>query len=159
MNKKILKYPDAVGDFTNAILFNDKHAASYFERGLCYEALNKYPEAVTKKAVEAALTKTKEKQFEFNKEANNPEIIVSNLNAKDTKAVRLPKNKTTGTIKGVVKDQSMIKSITVDGVAAVFSEDDNNPSFSAVVPIENKDKVTVQVTDVILIPVPKLMIL
>lgn len=159
MNKKILKYPDAIGDFTNAILFNDKHAASYFERGLCYEALNKYTEAVKefqtaktlgfgKKAVEAALAKTKEKEFEFNKEANNPEIIVSNLNAKDTKAVRLPKNKTTGTIKGLVKDQSMIKSITVDGVAAVFSEDANNPSFSAVVPIENKDKVTVQVTDV-----------
>ncbi len=159
MNKKLDKFPDAIGDFTNAILFNEKYAPAYYQRGLCYQALNKYPEALkefqtaktlgfSKKTVEEAVATAKQKEYEFNKETNLPEIVVSNLNAENTKAVRMPKNKPTGVVKGVVKDQSVIKSITVDGVPATFSVDANNPSFSAEVPLENKDKVTVQVTDV-----------
>jgi tetratricopeptide (TPR) repeat protein len=160
MNKKLEKYPDAIGDFTNAILFQEKNPNAYYHRALCYQALNKYEEAekeftiakdqgFSKKNVESALAVCKEKAYEFNKESNNPQIELANVNDKEgTKAVRVPKNKPSGTIKGVVKDQSMIKTIVIDGVPANFSNESNNPTFTATVPIENKEKVTVQVTDV-----------
>jgi len=160
MNKKLEKYPDAIGDFTNAILFQEKNPNAYYNRALCYEALNKYEEAekefamaknqgFSKKNIESALAVCKEKAYEFNKETNNPQIELANLSDKDgSKTLRVPKNKLSGTIKGMVKDQSMIKTIVIDGVTASFSADSNNPSFIATVPIENKEKVTVQVTDV-----------
>lgn len=160
MNKKQEKYPDAIGDFTNAILFQEKNPSAYYHRALCYQALNKYEEAVkefetaktqgfNKKNVEGAMAVCKEKAYEFNKETNNPQIELANLTDKEGgKSVRVPKNKPSGTIKGKVKDQSMIKTIVVDGVPANFTTDVNNPSFSATVPLENKEKVTVQVTDV-----------
>jgi tetratricopeptide (TPR) repeat protein len=160
MNKKLEKYPDAIGDFTNAILFQEKNPNAYYNRALCYQALNKFEEAekefsiaknqgFSKKNIESALSVCKEKAYEFNKETNNPQIELANLSDKEgAKSVRVPKNKPSGTIKGKVNDQSMIKTIIIDGVAASFSSDVNNPSFSATVPIENKEKVTVQVTDV-----------
>lgn len=160
MNKKLEKYPDAIGDFTNAILFQEKNPNAYYNRALCYEALNKYEEAekefamaknqgFSKKNIEGALAACKEKAYEFNKETNNPQIELANISDKDgSKTLRVPKNKLSGTIKGMVKDQSMIKTIVIDGVTASFSTDSNNPSFIATVPIENKEKVTVQVTDV-----------
>ncbi|HRG58436.1 MAG TPA: tetratricopeptide repeat protein [Bacteroidia bacterium] len=160
MNKKQEKYPDAIGDFTNAILFQEKNANAHYHRALCYQALNKYEEAqkefeiaksqgFNKKNIESALLVCKEKAYEFNKESNNPQIELANISDKEgAKTVRVPKNKPSGTIKGTVKDQSMIKTIVVDGVAANFSSDINNPTFTATVPIENKEKVTVQVTDV-----------
>lgn len=160
MNKKLEKYPDAIGDFTNAILFQEKNPNAYYNRALCYQALNKYEEAekefaiaknqgYNKKNIESALSVCKEKAYEFNKESNNPQIELANIGDKEgVKTVRVPKNKASGTIKGKVNDQSMIKTIIIDGVAASFSSDVNNPSFSATVPIENKEKVTVQVTDV-----------
>lgn len=160
MNKKLEKYPDAIGDFTNAILFQEKNPNAYYNRALCYQALNKYEEAekefaiakdqgFSKKNIESALMVCKEKAYEFNKETNNPQIQLANLNDKEGgKSVRVPKNKPSGTIKGTVKDQSMIKTIVIDGVPANFSSDTNNPTFTATVPLENKEKVTVQVTDV-----------
>jgi tetratricopeptide (TPR) repeat protein len=160
MNKKLEKYPDAIGDFTNAILFQEKNPNAYYNRALCYQALNKYEEAekefaiakdqgFSKKNIESALMVCKEKAYEFNKETNNPQIQLANLNDKEGgKSVRVPKNKPSGTIKGTVKDQSMIKTIVIDGVPANFSSDINNPTFTATVPLENKEKVTVQVTDV-----------
>jgi hypothetical protein len=160
MNKKLEKYPDAIGDFTNAILFQEKNPNAYYNRALCYQALNKYEEAekefaiakdqgFSKKNIDSALMVCKEKAYEFNKETNNPQIQLANLNDKEGgKSVRVPKNKPSGTIKGTVKDQSMIKTIVIDGVPANFSSDTNNPTFTATVPLENKEKVTVQVTDV-----------
>jgi tetratricopeptide (TPR) repeat protein len=160
MNKKLEKYPDAIGDFTNAILFQEKNQNAYYNRALCYQALNKYEEAqkefaiakeqgFNKKNIESALAVCKEKAYEFNKETNNPQIELANLSDKEgAKYVRVPKNKASGTIKGVVKDQSVIKTIIIDGVPANFSNDVNNPTFTATVPIENKEKVTVQVTDI-----------
>lgn len=160
MNKKQEKYPDAIGDFTNAILFQEKNPNAYYHRALCYQALNKYEEAqkefetaksqgYNKKNIESAISVCKEKAYEFNKESNNPQIELANVSEKEgTKLVRVPKNKPSGTIKGRVKDQSMIKTIVIDGVPANFTSDSNNPTFSAVVPIDNKEKVTVQVTDV-----------
>jgi tetratricopeptide (TPR) repeat protein len=160
MNKKLEKYPDAIGDFTNAILFQEKNPNAYYNRALCYQALNKYEEAqkefetaksqgFNKKNIESALAVCKEKAYEFNKETNLPQIELANLTDKEgAKSVKVPKNKASGTIKGKVKDQSSIKTIIVDGVPANFSSDSNNPSFSATVPLENKDKLTVQVTDI-----------
>ena len=160
MYKKLERYPDAIGDFTNAILFQDKFAVAYYQRAVCYQALNKYPEAIKeyqqaksmgyqKKQIEEALAVCKEKEYEFNKENNNPQIELANgKTSEGPNVVRIPKNKTTGTIKGTVKDQSIIKSILVDGVPANFSTESNNPTFSASVSLENKEKVTVQVTDV-----------
>jgi tetratricopeptide (TPR) repeat protein len=119
MNKKLEKYPDAIGDFTNAILFQEKNPNAYYNRALCYQALNKYEEAekefaiakdqgFSKKNIESALMVCKEKAYEFNKETNNPQIQLANLNDKEGgKSVRVPKNKPSGTIKGTVKDQSM----------------------------------------------------
>ncbi|MFN4930233.1 MAG: tetratricopeptide repeat protein [Bacteroidota bacterium] len=160
MNKKQDKYPDAIGDFTNAILFQEKNPAAYYQRALCYQALNKYEEAkkefetaksqgFNKKLIETALTVCKEKEYEFNKENNNPQIELANVSDKEgAKLVRVPKNKTSGIIKGKIKDQSMIKAIVVDGVPASFTDNSNNPTFTATVPLENKEKVTVQVTDI-----------
>ncbi len=160
MYKKQEKYPDAIGDFTNAILFQEKNPSAHYNRALCYQHLNKYEEAqkefdvaksqgYNKKAIENAVAVCKEKAYEFNKETNSPLIEMSNANNSfENKIVRVPKNKITGTIKGKVKDQSTIKSIVIDGVPANFSEGENNPTFTASIPLDNKEKVTVQVTDV-----------
>ncbi|MCZ2248102.1 MAG: tetratricopeptide repeat protein [Bacteroidia bacterium] len=160
MYKKQEKYPDAIGDFTNAILFRDKFPEAHYYRALCYQSLNKFKEAeeefilakkegFNKKSIESALGICKEKAYEYYKESNNPQIEFAYNNDKEgKKVIRVPKNKQIGTIKGKISDESNIKSIVIDGVPANFKEDDNNPSFSAQIPVENKDKVTISVTDV-----------
>jgi tetratricopeptide (TPR) repeat protein len=164
MHQKQEAWQSAIGDFTNAVLFNAKFSPAYVQRGKCYEALNKFPEAIkeyqtaksnglSKKESEELVKSAKAKEYEFNKELDSPVIVVANArtdNTTDTEkpVIRVPKNKPTGIIKGTVRDQSAIKSITVDGLEAEFNAEANNPSFSVLVPLENKDKITIQVTDV-----------
>lgn len=51
-------------------------------------------------------------------------------------------------IEGKVKDESLIESIIIDGVAASFPLQGLNPTFSAKVSIANKDKITIEVRDI-----------
>ena len=161
--QKTEQYQNAIGDYTNAILFDPTLKMAYFERGKCYEALNKYPEAIEefklakangmdKKTVEKEISIAKEKEYEFKKEQNNPQILVANAERKNETAanpiIKIPRDKTSGIIKGNIIDQSAIKSITIDGIEASFKKDDNNPEFSANIPLQNKEKLVVQVTDV-----------
>jgi tetratricopeptide (TPR) repeat protein len=158
--KENSKIQDAVGDYTNAILLNDKFKEAYVQRAWCYEHLNKFTEAkkefarvkelgYDKKLIDEKMQTIKTKEYEYNKETNNPEI---ELTAKNTTAeantIRIAKSKKESVIKGIAKDQSEIKSITIDGVDAKFDTQTNNPSFSANVPIENKETLKLQVTDV-----------
>jgi len=154
------KTQDAIGDLTNAILLNTKFGIAYMQRGLCYDLLNKYSEAkqefakakeydIDKKIVDTQLAITKQKEFEFNKENNVPEIELATIGKdKNQEAVKFSKSKKEGTINGIIKDQSNIKSIRIDGVEAKFDAESSNPKFAVNVPIENKENVTLEVTDV-----------
>jgi len=154
------KIQDAIGDLTNTILLNDKFSAAYFQRGKCYENLEKYAEAkaeyvkskdlgFNKKIVDEQLTIVKQKEYEFNKESNLPEIeIPSKSNGSNANILKVSKSKKEGIVRGSIKDQSNIKSITIDGVEAKFDTEANNPNFDAKVSVENKDKVLLEVTDI-----------
>jgi hypothetical protein len=149
-----------VGDYTNAILLNDKFKEAYVQRAWCYEHLNKFTEAkkefakvkelgYDKKLIDERMQVIKAKEYEYNKEFNTPEIELTAKNvAADANTIRIAKSKKESVIKGVAKDQSNIKSITVDGVDAKFDSQSNNPSFSANVPVENKESLKLEVTDV-----------
>ncbi|GAB4252116.1 MAG: hypothetical protein Kow0079_06650 [Vicingaceae bacterium] len=50
-------------------------------------------------------------------------------------------------IEGKIQDESLIKSILIEGTTASFSLEENNPSFSATINIMNKDQFTVIAED------------
>jgi tetratricopeptide (TPR) repeat protein len=51
-------------------------------------------------------------------------------------------------IEGNITDESLVKSILIDGVSASFMLNDLNPKFSATINIANKNKFTVTATDI-----------
>jgi uncharacterized caspase-like protein len=50
-------------------------------------------------------------------------------------------------VEGNITDESLIKSILIDGVSASFMLNERNPKFSATINVANKNKFTVQATD------------
>ena len=157
LRSKQLKTQDAIGDFTNAILLNEKFAEAMYQRAFCFDALGKFAEAkqefnkakennFDKKIIDEKLQITKQKEYEFNKESNNPEVELATKN--NAKTIKVARSKSEGFVRGSIKDQSNIKSIAIDGVEAKFDAESNNPKFEARVPIANKEKVTLEVTDI-----------
>jgi tetratricopeptide (TPR) repeat protein len=81
-------------------------------------------------------------------EVNPPKVAIIAPVASDNGEVALDNSNGTLYVEGKANDESLIKSIMIDGVSASFKTDDMNPSFSANISIANKNKFTVTATDI-----------
>lgn len=80
-------------------------------------------------------------------EANKPVIALETPAASFDNEIFLENNSPDLYIQGKVKDESLISSIKIDGVAASYSVTSLNPTFSSQISIANKNKITVTVVD------------
>lgn len=81
-------------------------------------------------------------------EINAPIVHITKPYASDNGDLSLDENLTKIAIEGRVEDQSLIKSILINGISASYAVDMLNPTFSAFIDITNKDKITVSATDI-----------
>ncbi len=80
-------------------------------------------------------------------EVSPPEIRIIAPYASDNNLIYLDSNDPTVYIEGVVSDESLITTISIDGVLASYIPDDLNPTFQASINILNKGSFTVKVMD------------
>lgn len=81
-------------------------------------------------------------------EIDAPAIAILAPYASDNGEIYLDTDNTSLYIEGNVTDESKIKSILIDGVAASFVLDDLNPRFSATINVANKNKFNVTASDI-----------
>jgi hypothetical protein len=84
---------------------------------------------------------------------NRTEIIPPSLKitapySSDNGEIYLDTNEPTIYVEGKASDESLIKSILIDGFAASYKVDEPNPVFSANVSITNKNKIAIVATDI-----------
>jgi len=77
-----------------------------------------------------------------------PEIAIIRPYASDDGQIYLDSNDPSLRIEGRITDNSLISSISIDGVRASYADNDLNPSFSASINVLNKNKITVLAEDV-----------
>ncbi len=81
-------------------------------------------------------------------EIDPPEISIVSPYASDDGQIFLDSNDPSLFIQGKIQDNSLIKSIFIEGVTASYPVEQENPSFTATVNILNKNKITVIAEDV-----------
>jgi tetratricopeptide (TPR) repeat protein len=81
-------------------------------------------------------------------EINAPRIRLIAPYASDDGEIYLENNDNTVYIEGTVSDESLIKSVFIEGASASFLVDEYNPSFSATISIANKNVIVVTATDI-----------
>jgi tetratricopeptide (TPR) repeat protein len=81
-------------------------------------------------------------------EVNPPKIMILAPYASDDGQIYLDRNDPSLYVEGKINDESKIKSIFIEGVTASYPMNDLNPSFTAQVDINNKNKITVVAEDV-----------
>jgi tetratricopeptide (TPR) repeat protein len=80
-------------------------------------------------------------------EINPPKIAVIAPYASDDGEIYLDTDNANLYVEGNITDESLIKSILIDGVSASFMLNERNPKFSATINVANKSKFTIQATD------------
>jgi len=81
-------------------------------------------------------------------ETNKPEIKLLSPYASDNGEIYLDSKDPNLYIEGKIKDESLIKSITINQVNASYKPNANNPKFYATVDITNQNKIEITVTDI-----------
>ncbi len=81
-------------------------------------------------------------------EITPPEILILRPYADDNDQIFLDSNNPSLYIQGKINDNSLIKSIFIEGVTASYPVEQQNPTFTATIDILNKDKITVIAEDV-----------
>jgi tetratricopeptide (TPR) repeat protein len=81
-------------------------------------------------------------------ETGIPKVYIIAPYASDDGQIYLDSDNPTIYVEGKIEDESLIKSILINGVLASYIPDEINPSFSANLDVLNKNKVTVIATDV-----------
>jgi len=77
-----------------------------------------------------------------------PKVAVLAPYASDDGQIYLDTNSDNINIQGKVTDGSRIRTIFIDGMTASYSLNDLNPTFNAIVPILNKNKIVIEAEDV-----------
>jgi len=81
-------------------------------------------------------------------EINGPEIKIVAPYASDNGEVYLNDDDDNIYVEGKIEDESLLKSIMIEGVTASYRPDMENPGFSATINIMNKDQFTVVAEDI-----------
>jgi|WetSurSiteA1Bulk_404760.scaffolds.fasta_scaffold02112_3 tetratricopeptide (TPR) repeat protein len=151
-NKTILSLRGKIMDDSEigSVLIN-KRPATFFKSGDNYEFTADVDIAVTDFITIAATDvydNTRSIQFFITRtEIDPPVVSILAPYASDNGEIYLDTDNASLYIEGSINDESTIKSILIDGVAASFTLGDLNPRFSATINVANKNKFTVTATD------------
>ncbi len=137
---KLGQFQNAVNDYTQALKLNDKDIDAYLARALASEGALNYRSAVADYNRVAKLTEgdakmegiikdSRKKIFDLSREANKPEIVITAPSVPDKNSIKIIADKDTIIFKGMIKDASQIKAITINNAPAEFSKDSLNPEF------------------------------
>jgi len=153
------QHQNAINDYTQLLLIEDQDVSALLGRAAAFEhtmnfkaALADYNKvakiAAGDEKVEGVIKQAKKKIFELSKETVKPEVEITSVKVKDN-TIRVAGNKNEVSLKGFVKDASLIKNISVNSGSAYFSTDTLNPQFTLnLKDVSKLNEITLTVTDV-----------
>lgn len=157
---KLGQFQNAVNDYTQALKLNDKDIDAYIARAIASEGALNYKSAIADynkiaklgagdTKIEGIVKDARKKIFDLSREANKPEISITAPSAPDKNSIKIIADKDTIIFKGMIKDASQIKSITINNVQAEYLKDSLNPEFVCkVIGMKKASEVVALVTDV-----------
>jgi tetratricopeptide (TPR) repeat protein len=153
------QHHNAINDYTQVTRLDDKYIYAYLNRAYANEFIQNFKAALSDYNTVASLangdakiddivSQAKKKIFELNREGNKPEVELTSLKS-DRNTVKIASDKHEIVLRGIVRDASLIKSVSVNTKPAVFSMDSLNPVFTATVTdLTRLNELVVSATDV-----------
>ena len=157
---KLGQFQNAVNDYTQALKLNDKDIDAYIARAVASEGAQNYKSAIAdynkiaklgegNAKIEAIVKESRKKIYDLSREANKPEIVITAPSTPNKNSIKIIADKDTIVFKGMIKDASQIKSITINNVQAEYLKDSLNPEFVCkVIGMKKASEVVALVTDV-----------
>lgn len=145
----------------NFIVSSDTAYFALFLKGQCLESIGKYEDAqltykiankivpvTSKKELEVALKRIRNRVYELNRENNPPSFSIKSPALDLDKKIMISKSNVYTEIKGIVNDKSLIKSIIINNQEAEFDMDSLNPTFKIKLNLSDKEYLKFVISDI-----------
>jgi tetratricopeptide (TPR) repeat protein len=150
---------NAINDFSKVIALKPDFEKAYYYRAKANEGITNYKRAAKdyKKYLERVekdsstadqIKKVRKKIFELLRENNPPQIALADSVPNHGNTLVVPGNQKKLTITGKVKDESKIKTLTINNNKAEFKKIDSKYQFKKEADISNLQKVEITAKDV-----------
>lgn len=153
------QYLNAVADYSQILKLDNKNINAYLGRAAANEQVQNYKSSLNdynkvaelaagNSSIDYIVRQAKKKIFDLNKESGKPEIELTSVKS-DKNTIKVSADKNELEIKGLIKDASLIKNISVNSGNASFNPDSLNPEFTLnIVDLSKLNQITLSVTDV-----------
>jgi tetratricopeptide (TPR) repeat protein len=157
---EIGQYNNAINDFTNILNQNPRNQLAYFNRAKAYELNNQTDLAVAdyqtfrrlsendSEKSQKLIAHAKDRIYELNRETNNPVLELINPKIKEGNIIDIRENEKYLKLTGIVKDESEIKTFTINGEPQKFFKDTRNNDFNIKIPAENLKEINFVFIDI-----------
>ncbi|MFP4061006.1 MAG: tetratricopeptide repeat protein, partial [Bacteroidales bacterium] len=153
------QHQNAINDFNKVLSMNDKYAEGYYKRAESYEEIANFNAAIKdyEKLIDLSefdgkarqlLKSANERLFELNRETVSPVITVLLPKENEEGSIEIPREEVKFSLKGIVQDESELKSLFVNGNPVQFLETENGHEFFTTVVLEGMDEFNLQAEDV-----------
>lgn len=159
INNKLNQPGYAIIDYTKAIELDPENAETYYKRAGAYESIRDYEKALLDYDKLLAMSQydgtaqrlhkeATDRMFELNREENRPRVMLIDPVSNDANSIDVSKETLVLNVTGMVKDESSISSLQVNGFTVPVEETEEGYRFLASVNLTNTSQITVQVSDV-----------
>ncbi len=153
------QHANAINDFNKVLLIDPRNPDALYKRAWSYEQVANYKSAIkdyetlvglSEYDVQAQilLKQANARLFELHREANKPEVVILDPAPREKQVMQFPKDSKIVSIRGKLVDESDIKKLVVDGLEVQAVEGEDGWEFLTALDIQNKEDVTIEVTDV-----------
>ncbi len=155
------QHTNAINDFTKVLMLNPRNIQALYKRAYSYEQIVNYKAAIKDYEALTALSEsdenakellkeTQSRLFELYRESNKPVIVIIEPQLKDETMLQFPKGSSIVTMKGVIEDESDVKSVMINNLQFPFNknEETGKYEFLAALDIQNKAEIVISATDV-----------
>jgi len=157
--QEFTQHQSAINDFNKVILLDENNAEAYYQRAWSNEQIANFKAAIKdyKKLMELSeydieakklLSKSEDRLYNLNKEENKPEIIFQDPVALEEMVVEFPKGKQDVNLKGIIKDESELKYITIDSQNVPFVKNDEGYEFLVTIHLGEANSFSIEAADI-----------
>ncbi len=157
--RKFGQHQNAINDFNEIIRLNPLSPRAHYFRGLALESTFDHNEALADFEEALRLTpdahspqseeyrKARNRILELNRESQLPVIALHHPVIGSDHLIRVKQDEDSLEINGVIKDESRIRYITINGSNAQFNRNDGNPEFTAVISLDGINRIEIATSD------------
>jgi tetratricopeptide (TPR) repeat protein len=153
------QYQNAINDFSKALLIDNTYAEAIYRRASAYEQFGDFRSAIKDYEMlttlsdddlpaQQHLSEARKRLYELNREADAPEIAITDPIAVGDSSFKIARNIRSITIRGRLSDASDISSVIINKKPAACFKSGDHYEFTAVTDIVATDLITVEAIDV-----------